>query len=223
MLAPFSTGAEPTTPRTSRVPTKQHRFRSLTGCLTCRQRKKKCDERKPKCIGCTRNSLQCAWPVAGPRSKPQNSVLRAASQDCKNSPDQFDPSARWSSVTGSFVSPTRASTLTETSSLLFTHYITETANVLSSFSPNGNNPFVTLLVPLCCNDDLLMHSLLALSGAHMKSRSPGIEVSLATYRHYSVVIRTIRDCISEQTALDVPQALRMLLTLMILSFFEVIT
>lgn len=116
----------------------------------------------------------------------------------------------------------RASTLTETSSLLFTHYMSEMANVLSSFSPDGNNPFVTLLVPLCCNDDLLMHSLLALSGVHMKSRNPGIEVSLATYRHYSVVIKTIRGCISEQTALDVPQALRMLLTLMILSFFEVI-
>ncbi|KAJ5364808.1 fungal-specific transcription factor domain-containing protein [Penicillium cataractarum] len=175
MLAPFATCAEPTTPRTSRALTKQHRFRSLTGCLTCRQRKKKCDERKPKCIGCTRNGLQCAWPVAGTSSKPPKSVLRAASRDCKDSPDQLDPSARWSNLTGSFVSLTRASTLTGTSSLLFTHYITETANVLSSFSPDGNNPFVTLLVPLCCNDDLLMHSLLALSGAHMKFRNPGIE------------------------------------------------
>jgi hypothetical protein len=120
------------------------------------------------------------------------------------------------------VSSTRASALTETSSLLFTHYVAETARVLSTFSPDGNNPFLTLLVPLCYNDDLLMHSLLALSGAHMKSKSPGIDVYLATYRHYSVVIRTLRECISDYTALDVPQALRMLLASMILSFFEVI-
>lgn len=223
MLAPFSTDVEPTTaPQTSSVPTKQHRFRSLTGCLTCRRRKKKCDERKPICIACTRNSVQCAWPAAGSRRNAQTSILLAASQGCKNSPDQLDLSAQWSILTGSFVSPTRASALTETSSLLFTHYVAETAHVLSTFSPDGNNPFVTFLVPMCYNDDLLMHSLLALSGAHMKSKSPGIDVYLATYRHYSIVIRTIRECICDHAALDVPQALRMLLALMALSFFEVI-
>lgn len=221
MLALFSTAVEPpTTARTSRVSTKPHRFRSLTGCLTCRRRKKKCDERKPICVGCTRNSVQCAWPPPGSRQNAQNSVLRATSQGC--TPDQLDLSAQWSILTGSFVSPTRASALTDTSSLLFTHYVAETAHVLSTFSPDGNNPFVTLLVPLCYNDDLLMHSLLALSGAHMKSKSPGIDVYLATYRDYSVVIRTIRECICDHAPLDVPQALRMLLALMIVSFFEVI-
>ena len=37
-------------------------FRVKTGCLTCRQRRKKCDERKPNCTGCTRNFLSCQWP-----------------------------------------------------------------------------------------------------------------------------------------------------------------
>lgn len=37
-------------------------FRVKTGCLTCRQRRKKCDERKPVCTGCTRNFLECDWP-----------------------------------------------------------------------------------------------------------------------------------------------------------------
>lgn len=36
--------------------------RSKSGCLTCRKRKKKCDELKPRCSGCTRNILQCVWP-----------------------------------------------------------------------------------------------------------------------------------------------------------------
>lgn len=36
--------------------------RTRTGCLPCRQRKKKCDEAKPQCRACTRNKLQCAWP-----------------------------------------------------------------------------------------------------------------------------------------------------------------
>ncbi|KAH7140696.1 fungal-specific transcription factor domain-containing protein [Dactylonectria macrodidyma] len=37
--------------------------RTRTGCLTCRRRKKKCDEQKPACGGCKRNSLDCNWPT----------------------------------------------------------------------------------------------------------------------------------------------------------------
>lgn len=39
--------------------------RTKTGCLTCRKRKKKCDEDivNGKCQGCTRNFLDCSWPV----------------------------------------------------------------------------------------------------------------------------------------------------------------
>ncbi|SCU84136.1 LANO_0C00540g1_1 [Lachancea nothofagi CBS 11611] len=36
--------------------------RSTTGCLTCRRRRKKCDEQKPVCKGCERNFLPCEWP-----------------------------------------------------------------------------------------------------------------------------------------------------------------
>lgn len=37
--------------------------RSLTGCLTCRRRHKKCDEKfNPKCSGCERNFLECLRP-----------------------------------------------------------------------------------------------------------------------------------------------------------------
>lgn len=37
--------------------------RVRTGCLTCRRRKKKCDEQKPRCKGCSRNDLDCSWPI----------------------------------------------------------------------------------------------------------------------------------------------------------------
>lgn len=35
--------------------------RCRTGCLTCRHRKKKCDESHPSCAGCRRNNLDCQW------------------------------------------------------------------------------------------------------------------------------------------------------------------
>ncbi|RDW57250.1 hypothetical protein BP5796_12700 [Coleophoma crateriformis] len=36
--------------------------RTTTGCLCCRLRHKKCDELRPTCSGCNRNSLICTWP-----------------------------------------------------------------------------------------------------------------------------------------------------------------
>ncbi|KNB10777.1 hypothetical protein FOXG_20402 [Fusarium oxysporum f. sp. lycopersici 4287] len=37
-------------------------LRVKTGCFTCRNRKKKCDETRPVCSGCRRNKIQCRWP-----------------------------------------------------------------------------------------------------------------------------------------------------------------
>lgn len=211
----------PVPARSGPVPTKLHRFRSSTGCLTCRRRKKKCDERKPRCIACTRNYQQCTWPAATARRNAQHPVPYVALQERTSSPDQVDPLVPWSIRTGSFLSPLRASALTEISNILFAHYLAETGSLLSALPPGGNNPFLTVLVPLCCNDDLLMHSLLTLSGSHMGFQSTRIEVYTATCRHYSIAIRTLRDCICDFTTSDASRAMRILLALIMLSFFEV--
>ncbi|KAJ5551261.1 hypothetical protein N7535_000793 [Penicillium sp. DV-2018c] len=47
----------------------QRIVRVRTGCLTCRRRKKKCDETHPICAGCRRNELGCRWPTAVPTSR----------------------------------------------------------------------------------------------------------------------------------------------------------
>ncbi|CAK7213347.1 hypothetical protein SCUCBS95973_001773 [Sporothrix curviconia] len=46
--------------------------RTKTGCLTCRKRKKKCDETKPECSNCVRGGFICAGypPQKGPWGKP---------------------------------------------------------------------------------------------------------------------------------------------------------
>lgn len=42
---------------------RQRKFapRSRQGCLTCRQRRKRCDNQQPQCNHCTRLNLSCAW------------------------------------------------------------------------------------------------------------------------------------------------------------------
>lgn len=43
--------------------------RSRMGCLTCRQRKKRCCETRPKCKECLRLRLNCVWPKPGTEHK----------------------------------------------------------------------------------------------------------------------------------------------------------
>lgn len=38
-------------------------LRTKTGCLTCRKRRKKCDEQRPKCGGCAASQRACTWPT----------------------------------------------------------------------------------------------------------------------------------------------------------------
>ncbi|KUJ08534.1 uncharacterized protein LY89DRAFT_332794 [Mollisia scopiformis] len=41
----------------------RNELRSKTGCMSCRRRKKKCDEKRPACGGCSRSFLTCQWPT----------------------------------------------------------------------------------------------------------------------------------------------------------------
>ncbi|KAF4463253.1 Lysine biosynthesis regulatory LYS14 [Fusarium albosuccineum] len=40
---------------------RSRRLRVTTGCLTCRQRHVKCDEKKPKCVNCGKKNRTCRW------------------------------------------------------------------------------------------------------------------------------------------------------------------
>ncbi|KAH6884154.1 hypothetical protein B0T10DRAFT_493692 [Thelonectria olida] len=44
---------------------RKHHTRSRTGCLTCRQRHLRCDEKRPICINCSNASKICEYPAPG--------------------------------------------------------------------------------------------------------------------------------------------------------------
>ena len=47
--------------------------RSHNGCLTCRRRKVRCNEQRPRCSHCERLNLQCTWrPIRLPSRQPQS-------------------------------------------------------------------------------------------------------------------------------------------------------
>ncbi|KAG8820418.1 hypothetical protein FRC17_010156 [Serendipita sp. 399] len=48
--------------------------RSKKGCLTCRSKKIKCDERKPMCTRCEHGHRECTWPEAVLPRRPKGAV-----------------------------------------------------------------------------------------------------------------------------------------------------
>ncbi|OWB85483.1 hypothetical protein B5S33_g4151 [[Candida] boidinii] len=57
--------------------------RTKTGCFCCRKRKKKCDELKPICSGCSRNHLTCVYPTEESLKKKSTIPKKKASKITK--------------------------------------------------------------------------------------------------------------------------------------------
>lgn len=60
--------------------------RTKSGCLTCRRRKKKCDEEKVggKCQACIRNFLDCCWPGEVSHQHPETESVAQESTSTKS-------------------------------------------------------------------------------------------------------------------------------------------
>jgi hypothetical protein len=222
--------------------------RTRTGCLTCRQRKKKCDEVKPHCRACERNKLDCLWPphirrrfklddyqgvavdghphklVVGRKTSTATSAESVppslAGEVSPKVIDNTDPDeVVWSWGLNTFLSQVRAGMLLPTSQVLLSYYLEFTAPKLA---PSPDVPFVSWVMPVAYNDDLLMHSILALAGAHLSYRSHGIEIQHATCRHYSLAVRTLRRISEDETLIHEPLVLiRVILAVIILCHYEV--
>lgn len=59
-----------------RVPRSFETMHPTAGCLSCKARKKRCDETKPRCRGCQRNFLVCAWPTRKQKQPGKGGVVR---------------------------------------------------------------------------------------------------------------------------------------------------
>lgn len=202
MLEPASRAIS--APRQGRRPLVRlpHR-RAKTGCLTCRQRKKKCDEIRPRCSGCRRNHESCSWPISTyvPHQTSTTSTL--------------SPSFAINVHTG------RACYLTPDSALLLSHYLSETAPMLAT-APVEKNPFITHVVPLAYTDDLLMHSVLALGGTHLAfKKDSDVQIQIATWQHYSAVVSGLRCELLRLSSDNFRKTWSLLLVLLLVCHYEV--
>ena len=126
---------------------------------------------------------------------------------------------------GCFAGKGKPATLTSSSLAILQHYVQVTGPALASV-PAQASPFMNCFLPLACNDDFLMHAILALSGTHLAFKQQpqeGVpcETMLATFRHYSAVISNLRAELARLNLADVDRTLRLVLVLLILCHYEV--
>lgn len=106
------------------------------------------------------------------------------------------------------------------SPMLLSHYLEDTAPKLA---PAPDIPWVSWILPVAYDDDLLMNAILALSGGHLLYKLPNNqEIRHATHRHYSSTVQTLYQTFDDESTLSEPLALlRVALTILILFHYEV--
>ncbi|KAJ5575249.1 hypothetical protein N7450_009148 [Penicillium hetheringtonii] len=186
--------------------------RSRLGCLSCRRRKKKCDEVKPTCTACLRNDLRCVWPDLNPSTRNLAAGSTLQQQRAPNATALVPASNAWALAPSSahrnlpiatipaspspFVIPGSVLSGSETWRLL-DHYLKDTANRLACLQDSAN-PFLNTLLPVALGDELLMNSILALSGVHLMQRLPELnsELQSLTWSSYTQALKQLRIALS---------------------------
>ncbi|KAF3908897.1 hypothetical protein AA313_de0206434 [Arthrobotrys entomopaga] len=152
--------------------------RSKTGCLTCRKRKKKCDEGKPECNNCGKNGYVC---------------------------EGYSPKMYWRSGKDSThrlpaFQPTLPALIEGVESdldrKLLNHFVVTVSSVFSQFG-DEKNPFKELLLPLAIDNSGLMHSMLCLAASHLAKTDP--TVRNAQYHHKDLAIKILKQGINNLT------------------------
>ncbi|KAJ3551376.1 hypothetical protein NPX13_g11378 [Xylaria arbuscula] len=152
------------------------RCRSRAGCITCRKRKKKCDEAKPECSNCERNGIICE----GYNQK----TLWMSGQD-KAEQDR----ARNQIPLRITLQPIIQGVETPEDHIFFNHYINRLSNLLT-IEDQHPYAFRDMLLQMAVEHDGLMHSILSLASKHFESEAPyssKILLSRSQYHHDTAI------------------------------------
>lgn len=148
--------------------TRQRKFapRSRTGCLTCRSRRKRCDNRHPQCNNCTRLNLACEW-------QPQRKIVTEISGDISDGPSSSGAELQ---VTGPLHStldfwdilPSSLDDAAERKHIL--QYYVEAYVPSVSVASSATNYYTSLYMPWAFQVDGMLDVILAISSAQLARR-----------------------------------------------------
>lgn len=180
--------------------------RSKTGCITCRRRKKKCDETKPACLNCQKNAVVCeGYPPkeiwkSGKQKLEDGMVLPATVFNVANLTCILS-AVRRSSLTAL---PRGLPFLidgieTDIDRRFLDHFVYEFSRVLTLIN-DDSNPFKEILLPMATQHRGLMHSLMCLSGSHLSALDPEPRLKERKHYHFDRAIRDLRENINASSS-----------------------
>ncbi|PVH87658.1 hypothetical protein DL98DRAFT_525691 [Cadophora sp. DSE1049] len=191
-----------------------------SGCIPCKARKKKCDGRKPICVGCERNILLCRWS-GSEEGSPLDGASASKSVGISLQKDTPSMSPKNSGVL--VKRPGLLSTVVQhpLSKLLYEHWFGETADNISALR-GTSNAFYTELPKLALRySDMVLPSLLAFSGVHYCNKYPNPAVEEMAWSHLAQALRALKYAVTRHVAgSDDDQALPLLVTTLMMSLIE---
>ncbi|KAJ5103721.1 hypothetical protein N7532_004250 [Penicillium argentinense] len=161
--------------------------RSKTGCITCRRRKKKCDETKPACLNCQKNAVVC-------EGYPPKEIWKSGRQKMADAV-----------LTHSLATVPRNLPLlidgieTDIDRRFLDHFVYGFSRVLTLIN-DDSNPFKEILLPMATQHRGLMHSLMCLSGSHLSGLDPEPKLKERKYYHFHRAIQDLKDNITASSA-----------------------
>jgi hypothetical protein len=158
--------------------------RSRAGCRQCRQRKKKCNEQRPRCSACAARNLPCNWS-RGPRGPP------AARRDLRQNNDFALPQAMRLLVSV-FVTPT--ATVQER---LLSHFDSNGPLWLTSVgNADGSSK---LVIPVAIRCPAVLNCILTVAAGDLSKYQPASsEMRSLTCGFYGQAVASIRSAIDSQ-------------------------
>ncbi|KAK3336951.1 hypothetical protein B0T19DRAFT_471942 [Cercophora scortea] len=136
---------------TKKIPT----VRSKTGYLTCRRRKKKCDEAKLRCMNCEKNAVVC-------EGYPEKQIWRSGKERTEERMKPQSPTP---------LQPIFYGLETLEDSIFWKHYNEHLSTVLA-VEGDHKNAFKNMMVPIAVKHHGLMHSILSLASKHIDFDTP---------------------------------------------------
>ncbi|KAF3490954.1 uncharacterized protein GIQ15_00471 [Arthroderma uncinatum] len=167
--------------------------RSKTGCITCRRRKKKCDETKPACLNCQKNAVVCeGYPVKEVWKSGKQKIEEAARRQ------SFAILARGLPILIDGIE-------TDIDRRFLDHFVNDFSRVLTLIN-DDSNPFKEILLPMATQHKGLMHSLMCLAGSHLSARDPEPSLKERKHYHFHRAITNLRTTIAAQSSTCSPSS-----------------
>ncbi|KAH8702888.1 putative Zn(II)2Cys6 transcription factor-like protein [Phaeosphaeriaceae sp. PMI808] len=167
--------------------------RSRTGCLTCRTRRKRCDNRHPQCANCTRLNLTCEWQ---PQRKLTIETTRSAASP---SPELQISSPLRSSLDFWDVLPGDLDAASERKHIL--QYYVQAYVPSVSIASSPANYYTSLYMPWAFQINGMLDVILAISSAQLARRVEDPERSkylqTVSQKHENRCYKFIKDRVSQ--------------------------